>query len=146
MPRNTQRWIASLTLAAFLVVDGSAIARTLPRQRTCQICHQLAACNAGAIFQRGGIPGCECCARESQPTSLPGRSLVALEKAVRPTCPCPYHESPGDSCPCPGGCAYCCVGKIPCVTPVSTLLISALPESWDWWEASNCYSSPFCGR
>jgi hypothetical protein len=142
MRRNRRRLIAGLTLAAFLVVDGSAIARTLPCQRTCKTCQKLAACNGGSITPKGGIPCCERCSRDRETARL--KSESSLE--AQPGCPCSNQESPRNSCPCPGGCAYCCVGKVPCVTPLSILVIAALPESWRSLESSNCYSSPFCGK
>jgi hypothetical protein len=144
MRRNGRRLIAGLTLTAFLIVDGSAIARTLPRQCPCKTC-QLAASNAGSATVKDGVPCCERCSRDRETASLNCGSSLVPSIVAQPGCPCSNEESPRESCPCPG-CAYCCVGKVPCVTPVSILVIATLPESWRSLERSNCYSSPFCGK
>src|SRR5262245_13534875 len=54
-------------------------------------------------------PADRVCASEDQPDSSSPQD-----------CPCSDH----DTCPCPGGCAYCSVAKMPCAAPAGALLVS----------------------
>jgi hypothetical protein len=55
------------------------------------------------------------------------------------------HDHSEPSCPCPGGCALCCVAKVPC-PPVAVALADVAPRLDDGLdEAASAYDPPFFG-
>src|SRR5262249_28510900 len=62
-----------------------------------------------------------------------------------PSPPCPCQDD-GSSCPCPGGCVFCSVAKVPCVAGVAVLLVPALGPGDRVADASPPYSPPFRGQ
>jgi len=139
MRRNTRRLIAIVTLAAFLIVDGSAMARTIPHRWTCKACQMSRGTCDECISLDSDVTNPGCCTPDRL-TATGCKGVLSLA--------CPYQNDShsGDSCPCPGGCAYCCVTKVPCAAPGSISFIFCLPQSWTVSEITSCYSSPFCGK
>jgi len=128
--------ICSLTLAAFLVADGLALARTLRQTYCCQTDAEFARSEAGP----GCCENCEC-----KPTTVAAESTVTLpgpaKDGLRPSCPCQNRPCP--TCPCPGGCSHCSVAKVLCAGQTADLIASACPLQWNWLDPTNCYSSPY---
>jgi hypothetical protein len=61
------------------------------------------------------------------------------------SCPCCPERGPA-SCPCPSGCAYCSVAKMPCPA-TTTVSLTAAPSLGDCLlEPPALYRAPFCSE
>ena len=133
------RVISAITLAAFLVADGFALARTLTPSCGCLSCSESA---RSADLASSGPAGPACC-NACELTTIAGESGMTVrdltEDVFRPSCPCQDHERP--VCPCPGGCGYCSVAKVPC-TEQAADLTPASQFQWNLPESVTCYSCP----
>jgi hypothetical protein len=102
MRHTRARLIAWIALTAFLAADGTAIAHPCLAQSP--RCAEEESCS-------------HCCARHRHEAAIEVDQADA--DADHPTagshlpCPCGSHESPHPSCPCPGGCAFCNIAKVP---------------------------------
>ena len=137
------RVISCMTLAAFLVVDGFALARTLSETCSCQVCVELSRLRAFPGSDKTNVACCDDCRlyngtaiAEETPISFRGQA----EAVIRPSCPCQNHQGP--ACPCPGGCGYCSVAKVPCTGQAADLIPPASPFQWKLLDSVNWYSSP----
>jgi hypothetical protein len=129
--------ICGLTLVAFLVADGLALARTLRQTCRCHACPESASSEAGPAC-------CDDCELSKETAVLQESAAFFGDQAkdvLRPSCPCRNHPSP--TCPCPGGCSYCSVAKVLCASHAIDLSASAAPFQWNWLDLANCYSSPY---
>jgi hypothetical protein len=132
MPRWLIRLIAVVTLLTFLVGNGSAIshARAFLSHSPCS--HPADPSSATC--------GCEHCLSEESPHSAP--SPVEVRNVTPPS---HGDDLPGSSCPCPGGCAFCSVAKVPGLSPLVTPAVVTLCLD-DSLDAMPCvYASPFGG-
>jgi len=124
MPRWLTRLVAVVSLLAFLAGNGSAIthARSSFSHHTC------------------GEGGCENCLTEEHAHSTP--SVVEVGGSTTPS----HDELPGPSCPCPGGCAFCSVAKVPGLSPLvaPAIVTRCLDDCLD--EMPCVYVPPFCGQ
>jgi hypothetical protein len=115
MPRKWLRPIAGVTLALFVVANGPLGAGA----RAAGCCRHTA--NEPATAE----PTASCCehCRSEQKRAAPAeRAPVTLDRSDNATDgsrPCPQHGS----CPCPGGCMFCSVAKVPCCVPVASLMV-----------------------
>jgi hypothetical protein len=128
--------ICGFTLAAFLVADGLALARTLKQTCRWHACVELDRSGAS----RACCDDCEL----STGTTVAEESALSFgdqtKHGFRPACPCQNHSCP--TCPCPGGCSYCSVAKVLCTNQTIDLTTSA-PFQWNFLDSTNCYSSPY---
>ena len=129
------RVISCMTLAAFLVADGFALARTLSQTCRCQACSELASLRAFSGSDKANVACCDDC------RSYNGTAIAEdqAEDVIRSSCPCQNHQCP--VCPCPG-CGYCSVAKVPCTGQAADLIPPASPFQWKLLDSANCYSSP----
>jgi hypothetical protein len=115
------RLIASVCLAAFVVANTHA-------NTAVAIFLQAHACH-GQDYAAHSEDSCPC-----------------DDDSSDPSCPC-CPKGPSDhSCPCPGGCVFCSVAKVPCVhVPVFTgLEARCLGEEVS--ETPSLYAPPVCGE
>jgi hypothetical protein len=70
------------------------------------------------------------------------QQVVASES---PPCPCHGSGLPAPCGPCPDGCAFCSMAKVPCLLPVG-LPLTTIPTPGDGVvEVTHSYTSPFSG-
>jgi hypothetical protein len=123
MPRGVSRLIAVVALLAFLAANSPALSNAPP----------LLGCSCG------DGDAWHCGAEEAAP---------APDGRANPTdtaSPCHGHDHPGFPCPCPGGCAYCCVAKTPCApTAVAPAVVTPRVDG-GVDEAAPVYNPPFSG-
>jgi hypothetical protein len=62
-----------------------------------------------------------------------------------PSCPCCPEEPSKPFCPCPGGCAYCSVAKVPCLTPFTLAAEAAVCALGPALEEAFLYAAPCWG-
>jgi hypothetical protein len=137
------RLVSCMTLAAFLVVDGFALARTLSQTCRCQVCSELGRLRAYPGSDEASIACCDDCRlpNVTETAAEPSKSFrCRAVDVIRPSCPCQNHQCP--ACPCPGGCGYCSVAKVPCTGQATDLIAAASPFQWNLLDLANCYSSP----
>jgi hypothetical protein len=154
MKRKWLRLIAYLSLAAYLLVNTQAaealsthfqFVLSQPSQNAPNSCKGQ---GREADHSRKDAPArtcssCKHCAKQKQKVSHPPdqEGTDHDHASPEPSCPC-CPDGPGDrsspSCPCPGGCAFCTVAKVPCLT---TLTLSVGPSPCVGESAAE---QPFC--
>ena len=120
--------IAVVALLAFLCANSPALPHA-PRG--------LLPCSC--VGEGGG-----CCHGQGHGEQLVTASSGCVEPDC-PACPRPEDDRPDPSCPCPGGCAFCCVAKVPCSPPAVAPAIITLYVDAEVDEAMPVYDPPFSG-
>lgn len=119
MSRKWLRVAACVTLAAFLVANGLPSAHARPMGCPCRQAGNEPA--TAAPTAEPAPSGCKHCrAKERQAgASIAQTNLDQPDGSPGRSCPC---QDPG-SCPCPGGCIFCSVAKVPCCAPVAAVTV-----------------------
>jgi hypothetical protein len=150
MSGSVSRLIAIAALVAFLATNSYGISHMRQPLSDCT-CEQNPSnhdVEESEALESEAHSDCEHCHAtqvQSGPHSNEPSSVEQLSASHSPTCPCHGIGFPCPSCPCPGGCAFCSVAKVPCVPPVA-LLMDATPTKEDnFIEVAQSYTSPFTG-
>jgi hypothetical protein len=136
MPRWLSRLIAVVTLLAFLTGNSYAIshARSLFPRCPCG--------ESGGPGGDVGLPGgCEHC--HADELAAPSAGLVEVGNSAAPS---PGDDLPCPCCPCPGGCAFCSVAKVPCLSTVTVPAVITPCVDDDLDEAPPVYDAPFASQ
>jgi hypothetical protein len=143
MHRTWQRLVACLSLMAFLCAN-SQMACALPHAWFCS-CRSTSP--SSSVVCEAAAPGPSCCKHCAARKAPPIKSEVVQEQASDDQ-PAPDQSDPPlcPTCPCPGGCAYCNLAKIPCL--LSSELLTVLVPCLDQGHAEGSLLIPPapCGK
>jgi len=118
MRRGWVRVFAGITLVAFMLANGPVLAR--PCQFFPPTAGVTCRCTDHVAQGDSASERCECCCcRDSQPED---NATGSERDGVPQWTPSTQHDRPDfPACPCPGGCAYCNVAKVPCPLPAAAV-------------------------
>jgi hypothetical protein len=152
MPGCVSRLIAVLTLVAFLTTNCYGLSRA---QRsisacTCEKTHTDSETDCGDC-DTATDSGCKHCQARVPQSGIAADASAKVEQtgqvftAASSTRPCHGNDLPYPTCPCPGGCAFCSVAKVPCLLSPAPVLDTALSEGDGLDDAPPSYFPPFSG-
>lgn len=101
MRRKQLRLVTYVSLVAFLLANRPAgfPAELTPLRTAAETCQDLCRCS--------GLPDCQC-------DQCLSKNSAGTQGKVAKSAPKRDQERPRPSCPCPGGCIYCSLTKVPC--------------------------------
>src|SRR5581483_3280178 len=117
MDRRTSRLVALVMLLAFLFANGLAASHARWADPGCTCTNALPSDCPAAVAHASAGSGCQHSGARSEPAHTETATADPMEPGYALHLPCPCHDSdsfPCPACPCPGGCAYCSVAKVPC--------------------------------
>lgn len=145
MPNRWVRLIAWFALATFLVADGTAVAHHFLPFSGCQCSHRSYRPSKGISPPASPSSTCKHCCKKQKLRVADRGSQSRDDTEVGSACPCERRNPAKPSCPCPGGCPYCSVAKVP---HAASTIFSPEPASY----AGRClsefpllYLPPFSG-
>lgn len=119
-----RRLVVAICLAAFVLTNAFASVTASVRFQPRQVAERQGGEGDRASPGRCCCEACgHCEADDSFAVFSKEADAVGTTDAPDPQgCPCCPKDSSDPSCPCPGGCPYCCLAKVPCLNlfvPVS---------------------------
>src|SRR5262245_10967329 len=113
--------VSAVSMAAFLVANMPGLQASFEGMLGAKQACPCAAATESQVHTIRSLheetgPSCKHCRAKKKSPGAGGFRQKNSKNAARcpcPSCPCQHQDK---SCPCPGGCAFCSVAKVPCHT------------------------------